>query len=87
MKKVRSRLDHSVKQESVVPGAKTYPSGLKEFRSLIQPDCYITSGVANESISFGGYVVEISDRSPISKINFSQSNVEKVTFLSISYKD
>jgi hypothetical protein len=82
MKKVKSRFPLSLNGNQELHSSKTHPVGGKEYRSFLTDNSINVKEDVRHSISFGGFVLDNDSVSPISKINFSQSSIEKVMVVS-----
>jgi hypothetical protein len=71
-------LPHSLPENQVLLSSKTHSVGGKESKAFLMADSSNGKQDARQSVSFGGFVVDNYMMSPISKINFSQSLIEKV---------
>ena len=69
--------------------AKTFPVGVKETTSFLYPDFTKSKPQVMQSQSVGGFVLANKNVSPISRISFAESPIEKVlfffTFLSMDH--
>ncbi|XP_047056736.1 uncharacterized protein LOC124663017 [Lolium rigidum] len=76
-KKVMSRFPHLVHNDQFLLSSKNYPTGVKDSSAFVIHGSNNDNSNVQQSISFGGFVVDNNITSPISKINFSQAFVEQ----------
>jgi hypothetical protein len=80
LKKVMSRFPHLVHNDQFLLSSKNYPTGVKDSSAFVIHGSNNDNSNVQQSISFGGFVIDNNITSPISKINFSQASVEQVKF-------